>query len=152
MDRILIRPATINDIRALIGLTNELGYPDSEEEIRNRFEIISRSPEHKVFVAQNNDTVVGLMSFHTLDVLYGAGKIGRITALIVTEKERGKGTGKLLVNKAEELAGESGCKRIELTSNNQRTEAHKFYESLGFEGSSKRFIKKIDEQSSVSLS
>lgn len=83
------------------------------------------------------------MSFHALDTLYGAGKLGRITALVVTESERGKGVGKLLVKKAEELAHDSGCKRIELTSNNRRTDAHKFYESIGFEANSKRFIKSL---------
>ena len=111
MNTIVIRPAATQDIPALVGLTDELGYPDSEAEIRKRFEIISQSAGHKVFVALNNENVVGLMSFHALDILYGAGKIGRITALIVTEKERGKGIGKMLVAKAEELARESGCKR-----------------------------------------
>jgi len=141
-----IRPATINDIPILVGLTAELGYPDSEEEINRRFKTISKSPDHKIFIAERDGEVVGLMSFHALDILYGAGKLGRITALVVTEKERGKGIGKLLVTKAEELARESGCKRLELTSNNRRTDAHRFYEKLGFEGSSKRFIKHIDHR------
>ena len=143
MDAIIIRQATIDDIPALVGLTAELGYPDSEEEIRKRFEIVTSSPDHKIFVAEKFEKVIGLMSFHALDLLYGEGKLGRITALVVTESERGKGIGKLLVAKAEELARESNCKRIELTSNNRRTEAHKFYESQGFEANSKRFIKYI---------
>ena len=133
-----------NDLPALVRLTAELGYPDSEEEIRNRLEIISHSKDHNIFVAINSENVVGLMSFHSLDILYGAGKLGRITALVVTEIERGKGIGRMLVSKAEELARISGCKRLELTSNNRRTEAHKFYERLGFEGSSTRFIKNIN--------
>ena len=143
METLIIREATHEDIPALVGLTAELGYPDSEEEIRKRFITVSESPHHKIFVAERNENVIGLMSFHALDVLYGAGKLGRITALVVTDSERGKGVGKMLVAKAEELACKSDCKRIELTTNNRRIDAHKFYESQGFEESSKRFIKII---------
>jgi N-acetylglutamate synthase-like GNAT family acetyltransferase len=143
MPSIIIREAVLNDIPALTNLTQELGYPDSEEEIRKRFKILSHSANHKIFVAEHNGVVVGLMSFHALDILYGAGKLGRITALVVTDSERGKGIGKLLVASAEKLARESGCKRLELTSNNRRVDAHKFFESLGYEASSKRFVKKV---------
>jgi GNAT superfamily N-acetyltransferase len=143
LNKISIRTAQSKDIPVLVGLTAELGYPDSEEEIRRRFNIVSASPDHKIFIAESEEIVVGLMSFHALDILYGAGKIGRITALVVTESERGKGIGRLLVQKAEELALESNCKRLELTTSIHRTDAHKFYESLGFEATSKRFIKKI---------
>lgn len=140
---IVLRPATYDDIPALTGLTAELGYPDTEEEIRKRFETVSRQPDHKVVVAERDGQVVGLMSFHALDLLYGTEKLGRITALVVTASERSAGIGKLLVAKAEEFAREAGCKRIELTTNNRREEAHKFYESLGYEATHKRFTKVI---------
>jgi GNAT superfamily N-acetyltransferase len=143
MSALSIREVTAHDIPSLVGLSAELGYHDSEEEIRRRYEIVSASPVHKIFVAERDRIIIGLMSFHALDTLYGAGKLGRITALVVTESERGKGVGKLLVKRAEELAHDSGCKRIELTSNNRRTDAHKFYESIGFEANSKRFIKSL---------
>ena len=144
MKNLIIREASANDIPALTGLTAELGYPDSQEEIGRRFTIVSSSPGYKVFVAEKDNSVIGLMSFHALDILYGTGKIGRITALVITESERGKGIGKSLVAKAEELARESGCTRLELTTNVHRIAAHKFYESVGFEESSKRFIKKLE--------
>ena len=144
MDNVIIRNADSKDIPALVGLIAELGYADSEEEVRKRFDIVSAAPAHKIFVAERERKIIGLMSFHALDLLYSAGKLGRITGLVVTEKESGSGIGKLLVAKAEELARDSGCKRIELTSNNRRTKAHKFYESIGFEANSKRFIKYIN--------
>jgi GNAT superfamily N-acetyltransferase len=143
MPDILIRPATSDDLPALTSLTAELGYPVPEEEVRKRFETISKQPEHKVVVAERDGKVVGLMSFHSLDLLYGTEKLGRITALVVTESERGNGIGKMLVAKAEEFAREEGCDRIELTSGNRRVEAHKFYESLGYEASHKRFTKVV---------
>jgi GNAT superfamily N-acetyltransferase len=143
MPSVIIRKATSADIPALVQLTKELGYPDTEEEIQRRFNILSALRAHEVIVAEINEAVIGLMSFFALDILYGDGKLGLITALVVAESARGKGIGKLLVNKAEELALEYGCKKIELTSNNKRVSAHKFYQTLGYEATSKRFVKKL---------
>jgi GNAT superfamily N-acetyltransferase len=143
MSDIVVRSANPADVATLSKLTAELGYSDSQEDLHRRLETISSLPEHKVVVAEHNGKVVGFMSFHSLDLLTGAVKLGRITALVVTESERGKGIGTLLIAKGEEFAREAGCKLIELTSNRRRVEAHMFYESLGYEGSSKRFVKKI---------
>ena len=140
---VIIREAIDSDLLALTSLTAELGYPDSEEEIGRRFAIISTQPDHKIFVAQEDDLIIGLVSVHSLDILFGASKIGRITALVVNSKYRGKGIGKLLVDKAEEVAKSAGCDRLELTSNNRRIDAHRFYERMGFEGTSTRFVKAI---------
>jgi len=141
MTDVVIRPATPDDLPALTNLTAELGYPDTEEEIRKRFDRVSKQPDHKIVVAERDGKAVGLMSFHSLDLLYGAERLGRITALVVTESERGNGIGRMLVAKAEQFARDEGCKRIELTSGNRRVEAHKFYERLGYEASHKRFTK-----------
>lgn len=143
MTGVALRPATYDDFPALTSLAAELGYPMSEEDVRKRFETIRKQPEHKVVVAERDGKVVGLMSFHSLDLLYGTEKLGRITAIVVTESERGNGIGKMLVAKAEEFAREQGCKRIELTTNNRRVDAHMFYESLGYQATHKRFTKVV---------
>lgn len=141
--QISLRLATNADLPALTKLTAELGYPEPEEAIRHRFETVSSQPDHTIIVAEIEGEVVGLMSFHVLDLLYGSGRLGRITAIVVTETMRGKGIGKLLVEKAEALAQEAKCNVIELTTNVKRVEAHKFYESLGFEATHKRFTKHL---------
>lgn len=143
MSKTILRDATADDIATLTELSIELGYPDSKEDIYKRFVILESKPEHRIIVAERDSQVIGLMSFFPLDLLFGAGKLGRITALIVTKPKRGMGVGKMLVQKAEELAMETGCHRLELTTNIHRTEAHTFYERLGFEANAKRFIKKI---------
>ena len=143
MDTVLIRLAVISDIPEIAGLLIELEHPYSEEGIQRQFELLTLRGDHSIIVAERDGNVIGLMTFHALDLLFEAERLGRITALIVSEAERGKGIGKMLVAKAEELASESGCNRIELTSNIRRTEAHGFYELLGFGANWKRFIKKI---------
>jgi ribosomal protein S18 acetylase RimI-like enzyme len=52
--------------------------------------------------------------------------------LFVTERARGGGCGRELVEAAFESARARGCRRIELDVNEQNTAALRFYESLGF--------------------
>lgn len=143
MSSVIIREANISDLQALCVLVADLGYSASSEEIRKQFEIISKQPDQKIYVAERNRIVVGFMSFHYLDYIFAVNKIGRITSIVVNSEERGRGTGKLLIHKAEELAKATGCNKLELTSNNRRIEAHQFYERMGFEATSTRFVKVV---------
>lgn len=52
--------------------------------------------------------------------------------LIVSEKARGLGIGKMLVKYIEERARERNCYYIMFTSLTKRKEAHRFYESIGY--------------------
>ncbi|MET9517310.1 GNAT family N-acetyltransferase [Streptomyces sp. NPDC002994] len=69
----------------------------------------------------------------------GLGKHGAERALIeavrVRADRRGAGLGRELIKRAVERARERGCALVQLTSNKRRTEAHRFYASLGFERS-----------------
>jgi GNAT superfamily N-acetyltransferase len=68
-----------------------------------------------------------------------------LTALVVREPSRGQGIGHRLVAAAEEIARGRGCRRIEVTSAEHRTDAHDFYRHLGYAETSRRFIKHIPE-------
>jgi GNAT superfamily N-acetyltransferase len=59
--------------------------------------------------------------------------------VVVDEKHRRRGIGKLLMDDVIERAKEAGCYKIMLTSDNRREEAHDFYRSLGFEASAHGF-------------
>ena len=56
-----------------------------------------------------------------------------ISSLITNPEERGRGYGIMLMDHARELALEKGCKGITLMSGLPRKEAHRFYETYGFE-------------------
>jgi GNAT superfamily N-acetyltransferase len=76
------------------------------------------------------------------DVIAG-GHLARLTALVVTTKSRGSGIGKALVREAEAFARANGCKRLELTSGYHRTDARVFYEKLGYQRISQRFVRAL---------
>ena len=61
--------------------------------------------------------------------------------MVVDEKYRGKGIGAQMVREAERLLEAKGCQLVEVTSNNRRTDAHRFWESNGYERTSSRFAK-----------
>ena len=63
--------------------------------------------------------------------------------LMVDEALRGRGIGAVLVRAAEEALAEQGCHMVEVTSHARRTEAHRFYEQLGYERTSVRLAKTL---------
>jgi ribosomal protein S18 acetylase RimI-like enzyme len=62
----------------------------------------------------------------------------------VAEDHRNGGIGALLVAEAEKRLTARGCKMVEVTSNMRRERAHGFYEKLGYERTSFRFMKKLE--------
>ena len=65
----------------------------------------------------------------------------------VKESNRGQGIGTLMVEWALEEARRRRCRRVQLTSNKLRVEAHGFYRRLGFEFShegAKLYLDPID--------
>jgi|GEM_PF-1943875 len=54
------------------------------------------------------------------------------------EVDAGRNLGRACIMKAIEFARENGCYKVMLLSGAERTEAHRFYESLGFSGTGKK--------------
>jgi hypothetical protein len=48
-----------------------------------------------------------------------------------------------MVREAERLIAARGCGLVEVTSNNRRADAHRFWESNGYEKTSSRFAKDV---------
>ena len=57
---------------------------------------------------------------------------GPVEAVRVAPSERGHGLGAELVGWAVDAAREAGCVVVQLTTDKSRTDAHRFYERLGF--------------------
>ena len=77
---------------------------------------------------------MGSLALFTTPNLTHQGKpFATVENVVVDESERGAGYGRQLLAFAIEEARAGGCYKIALTSHKSRTEAHRFYESLGFE-------------------
>jgi len=91
-----------------------------------------------------SESLLGVLTLHITPVLHRAGPVGRLTMLVVDESARGEGIGRALVTAAEAYFAERGCALVEVTSNKRRTDAHAFYERLGYQGTSERFAKPVN--------
>jgi GNAT superfamily N-acetyltransferase len=142
MQEISIKKAEVHHAPQMAELLGQLGYPTEPGEVRKKISALSPSKADFIWIAQTQGKVVGLLAFHLTPLLHAPGSLGRITALVVDENFRGKGIGRLLVETAEKWARDRECTRIELTSGEQRSRAHRFYQDLGYALESKRFIKR----------
>jgi GNAT superfamily N-acetyltransferase len=142
MGKIAIQKAEAHHAPQIARLLGQLGYPNRPGEVREKISALSASEADRIWIAQFGGKPVGLLAFHLTPLLHAPGNLGRITALVVDEQFRGKGVGRRLVETAERWGWKRNCTRIELTSGVERTQAHQFYQDLGYAVESKRFIKR----------
>lgn len=61
-----------------------------------------------------------------------AARRAQVESVRITSQMRGHGLGARMFADVETRARDAGCRLIQLTMNNSRTDAHRFYEGLGF--------------------
>jgi len=91
------------------------------------------------FVAENNGHIVATCYVAIIpNITRQCSPIGFIENIITSVGYRRCGIGRKLLEAAVAYAKTQGCYKVTLQSGIKRTDAHKFYESMGFDGSSKR--------------
>jgi len=97
------------------------------------FEAISRTPSVDILVADLDGEVVGCLQLAMIPGLARQGmKRAQIEAVRVHSDHRSQKIGESLINEAIRQAKSAGCGLVELTTDKQRPDAHRFYERLGF--------------------
>jgi len=141
--RFSIRRARGSDVPELVRLFAELGYEIPPDVLAQRLQGFDRAGEQALVAADDtaDGRLLGVATLHATPVLHRAGPVGRVTALVVGASHRGRGIGRALMEAAERWAAEQGCVLIEVTSNQRRVDAHKFYEGLGYDRTSFRFAR-----------
>jgi len=82
-----------------------------------------------------HETIVGTLQLtFTPSISFQGGKRAGVESVRVDAQFRGQGIGKELMLFAIERAREEKCVSMQLTTNLDRTDAHRFYENLGFKG------------------
>ncbi|MER8087386.1 GNAT family N-acetyltransferase [Streptomyces sp. NPDC058316] len=142
----LLRTATRADLPAVLALLADeerVVDPASvvvDETYERAFAAIESDPRNEMLVLVEGETVVGCLQ---ATYIPGLGKHGEERALIeavrIRADRRGGGLGRELMKQAVDRARLRGCGLMQLTSNKRRTDAHRFYESLGFARSHEGF-------------
>ncbi|MFF8677335.1 GNAT family N-acetyltransferase [Streptomyces sp. NPDC015140] len=137
-----IRRTTAADIPAVVAMLADdpLGAqresPDDLEPYLAALERLDADPNQHVVVAVRDSRVVGTLQ---LTIVPGLSRRGATRSIIegvrIHADERGSGLGTQLIEWAIDESRRQGCRLVQLTSDKTRTDAHRFYERLGFSAS-----------------
>ncbi|MGW6152242.1 N-acetyltransferase family protein [Streptomyces sp. NPDC055144] len=137
-----IRPAVAADVPAIVAMLTDdpLGASrESPDDLTPYLEAHSRiagDPNQHLVVAVREGRTVGTLQ---LTVIPGLSRKGSTRSTIegvrIHADERGSGLGTLLIEWAVNESRRQNCQLVQLTSDATRTDAHRFYERLGFEAS-----------------
>ncbi|GGZ10369.1 N-acetyltransferase family protein [Streptomyces olivaceoviridis] len=146
MDDLEVRAATADDLPAIVAMLADdpLGAqresPGDLTPYRSALERLAADPNQHVVVAVRDGRVIGTLQ---LTIIPGLSHKGATRALIeavrIHADERGSGLGGRLIEWAIDTSRRLDCRMVQLTSDKTRTDAHRFYERLGFTASHEGF-------------
>ena len=133
----------MNDAGALAELMCELGYETTQSKMQMRLERIAADGRLRTFVAVRGGKVCGMIATLMYPSYEHNDTSGRIVALVIMRTMRRLGLGRALIATAEKDCAQRGIRRLALNTRIAREDAHKFYESLGYERNGFRFTKDL---------
>jgi GNAT superfamily N-acetyltransferase len=135
---------TEDDLPSLADLYREFwGEGSSLELMRVTFRRLVTNPNYIFLIAKMDERIAGSAMGIVCDELYGECKPFMVVEDVIVGKDfRRKGIGSLLMRRLEHLAAERTCNYIIFVTERERTEAHQFYESLGYKPDAYKGFKK----------
>ncbi|MGW2742732.1 N-acetyltransferase family protein [Streptomyces sp. NPDC001450] len=137
-----IRGATADDLPAIVAMLADdpLGAqresPDNLTPYLAALDRLNADPNQQLVVAVREGRVIGTLQ---LTLIPGLSRKGATRSIIeavrIHADERGSGLGTQLIEWAVEESRRQNCQLVQLTSDSSRTDAHRFYERLGFTAS-----------------
>jgi len=121
------------DFESIFNLLNEL-WPHEKLDEKKTKGIFERKLKRKnnVQLVALEKGVIGYASISIKESFQEQGKVAFLDELIITEKFRGKGVEKELLEEISKKAKDKGCKKIQLYSSFKREREHEFYVKNGF--------------------
>ena len=145
---LLIREAAFADLPGIIhvfegdatgskgDVWNELTRLNYEAAMQD----VLNSHENTLFVAVLDGNVIGTFQVTIIPGLVAHGRTrAKLESVHVRPELRGRGIGAIMIQHAVDFARSKSAGQVELTSNKQRIDAHRFYNRLGFSQSHEGF-------------
>jgi GNAT superfamily N-acetyltransferase len=137
-----VRLARADDLGAIVRLMADDTFGAGREQLAeplppsyaDAFAAIDADPRNElIVVAEPDGQVVATLQVTFIPGLSrGGSERALVEAVRVASALRGQGLGRRLMEWAVQRARRRGCRLVQLTSDKARTDAHRFYESLGF--------------------
>ncbi|WP_409176512.1 GNAT family N-acetyltransferase [Brevibacillus fortis] len=139
-----IRVADYRDIYLLNLEFNPNLHLFTEDQVREKIEIITKKTKDMIFVCEQNNEVIGYIHGSPYELLFSDSLVN-VLGFVVKEKHRNHGVGNMLIEHLEQWGKRNGFSGMKLLSHPSRTHAHRFYERRGylFTKDQKNFIKKF---------
>jgi GNAT superfamily N-acetyltransferase len=128
---IAIREMGSTDVAVCRLLLSQLGYELSLQEMKRRYEAIKEKQDHAVFVCEQDGQVVALLHLYERPAFDKPPEV-IVQALVVDQYRRQTGVGKAMMNMAQRWALDRGFSSVALTSSVSRSDAHSFYNRIGY--------------------
>ncbi len=129
----------------VLGALREKQNDTLSDEYVNAFKTIDADPCQELTVAELNGEIVATFQLTYIQYLtYKGGLRAQIEAVRTKSTYRGQGIGTSVFEYAIRRAKEKGCHLIQLTSDKQRPDAIRFYESLGFRATHEGMKRRLD--------
>ena len=144
MPDLIFRRATEADVAMIIGLladdvlgaSREATGAEDYPHYLNAFRAIDADANQFLLVVDDGSSIVGTLQLTFIAGLASRGlKRGQIEAVRIASDRRGEKIGEAMFNWAVEKCRAEQCGIVQLTTDKTRTEAHRFYDRLGFQPS-----------------
>lgn len=141
MTDVIVREAAQSDLPAIAALLADDGLGRGRETddlsvYQTAFNRMSKQPQNVYLVADIAGEVLGCLQYTVIHGLSRAGASrAQIEGVRVAAKARGKKIGERIMQAAIDRAKADACELIQLTTDQSRADARRFYERLGFEAS-----------------
>jgi GNAT superfamily N-acetyltransferase len=144
MPDLIFRRATEADVPMITGLladdilgsSRETTGAETYPQYLNAFRAIDADPNQFLLVVDDGARIVGTLQLTFIVGLAHRGlKRGQIEAVRIASDRRGEKIGEAMFDWALEKCRAEQCGIVQLTTDKTRTEAHRFYDRLGFQPS-----------------
>src|SRR5690625_4624585 len=138
------REATKDDVYEIVRLLADDALGSHRErfedpipaEYYEAFHAIEKQNGNQIIVAVEDGEIIGCLQ---LTIIPGLARLGmkraQIEGVRVDKDYRGKRIGEALLQEAIAIAKSAGCGLVQLTTDKDRIDAHRYYENLGFTSS-----------------
>ncbi len=150
---ITFRQAELPDLAELIkmladdplGAQRENPVLPLSDDYKQAFAQIKSDPNNELVVVENQQQIIGMLQLTFIPYLTHQGSWRcLIEGVRIHKNFRGQGLRQALFGWAIDRAKQKGCQLVQLTSDKQRPDAIRFYQSLGFIASHEGFKLKLN--------
>jgi ribosomal protein S18 acetylase RimI-like enzyme len=144
VEHIVFRTALLADVPAIVALLadDELGSQREiigtplDQRYVDAFQALEADANQRLVVVADGNEIIGTLQLSFIPGIARMGSWrGQIEAVRIAAHRRDSGLGQKMFEWAISECKSRGCNLVQLTTDKSRTDAHRFYEKLGFKAS-----------------